>query len=516
MRNHNEADDPVEEPPPEYETRPEPSELTPFAQRQELLGRFLDCAEILDSGLAIAAAARARSIDELREVSEAIAHEEQAEDASKPPQLRANAQHESGWSVRNRARAELTTEIAVAFMVSKSAARLLIEESATLVADLPLTLDALESGSIRYEHARLMTSTVWSLPQEARAAFEEEALPWAKTMILSAFRTKLLSLREKHHPESMRERHEKAAAFRTVTLEPGEDGVGFLTLRDANETLSAIYNRITDIALPKAKDDPRTLAQRRVDAATEILLHGDLCTSDDGPTGDEGADAAATKGKGTTKAKAKGEGKSKSKGGKPLGHGITAQVHVTIPVLTLLGQDDEPATLDGTIPIDPVTARTLVARAPGFYRVLTDPITGSIVSFDDTYRYLPKSLRRAVQLIDATCTGPWCTAPATETDGHHPEEWAKTHTTSLENSALLCPIDHKLIHNTRWSMTKEPGGDKKWISPSGRVHRVPPRYRLSPAFVEALKPQPHRTPENATPTGDGWPTIGNPDDPLPF
>jgi hypothetical protein len=68
-------------------------------------------------------------------------------------------------------------------------------------------------------------------------------------------------------------------------------------------------------------------------------------------------------------------------------------------------------------------------------------------------------------------------------------------------------------------MSKEPNGDKKWISPSGRIHRVPPRHRLSPAFVEALKaPKPHDGPDNATPAEprDGWPTTGSPDDQLPF
>jgi len=488
METHSQADDPSEAPPPEYDTRPDSRLVSAFAQRQELIGRFIDSAEILDSGLAVVAGARARAIDELRRVAEAIAADEQAEDDAKPPELRANRHHESGWSIRNRARTELTTEIAVAFTVSKSAARLLIEESTTLVADLPLTLDALETGSVRYEHAKLIASTAWSLPKEARTAFEQEALPWAKTLILSAFRAKLLVLREKHHTETMRERHEKAAAFRTVSLEPGEDGIGFLTLRDSIETLTAIYNRITDIALPKAKDDPRTLAQRRLDVATEILLNGDLCASVDGAiTGD-----------------------------RLLGHGVTAQVHITIPVLTMLGKDDEPAILDGTIPIDPVTARTLVANAPGFYRVLTDPITGSIVAFDDKYRYLPKSLRRAVQLIDGTCTSPWCNAPANESDGHHPDEWAESHNTSLDNSALACKSDHQLIHNTRWSMTKLPNGDKEWISPSGRIHRVPPQHRLSPAFVQAARPRPQSAESAPPPPIDEWNTWSDPDQELPF
>jgi len=489
-----ETDDPAEPPPPEYDTRPDPHLLSPFAQRQELLGRFLDDAELMDRELAIAAAHRARRIDELRRLSEAIAAEEEAEDAAKPPELRANRHHESGWSIKNRARTELACEIAMAFLLSKNAARMLLAESTTFIADLPLTLEALETGTIRYEHARLIASTAWTLPEETRGLFEQEALPWAKTLILSAFRAKLLTLREKHYTETMRERHEKAAAFRTVTLEPGEDGTGYLTLRDSTETLSAIYNRLTDIAHATTKDDPRTLAQRRVDVATEILLKGDLCAVTD----DAQASADGT-----------------APDGRRLGHGITAHVNITVPVLTLLGRDDEPATLNGTVPIDPATARRLVADAPGFHRVLTDPITGSIVSFDDTFRYLPKSLRRAVQLIDGECTGPWCTTPADHSDGHHPDEWATSHNTSLANSALLCPSDHQLIHNTRWSMIKLPNGDKEWISPCGRIRRVAPYQRLSPAFVETTKPDPDE-PGTTEPATDSWNTLPDNNEEMPF
>jgi hypothetical protein len=226
---------------------------------------------------------------------------------------------------------------------------------------------------------------------------------------------------------------------------------------------------------------------------TAILLTGDLCAVVDDA---ENADAA--------------DGTTTATGLKRLGHGIVARVHVDVPVLTLLGLDEQPATLDGRIPIDPATARKLVADAPGFYRMLTDPITGSVVSFDDAFRYLPKSLRRAVEQIDGTCTAPWCDATAAETDGHHPDEWADTHDTSLANSALLCAPDHRTVHNTRWTMAKLPNGDKQWISPCGRIKRVAPLRRLSPAFVEALAPAPIQpdttTPGAATSKTDGWQT----------
>ena len=484
------------EAPPEHETMPDIRLLTPHVQRQMLLGKFLDDAEIVDRQLAIAAAARARSIDELRQVSVAIALEEEAEDATRPPELRVNRDQEAGWSIRNRAKTELATELAVSYNVSKSAALTLVEESATLVADLPLTLDAPSSGSIRYEHAKVIVTACWGIPAEARAAFETEVLPWAKTLIVSAFRAKVQKAREEKHPTSMQERHEKAAQFREVTCELGEDGVGFLTFRDSNETVAAIRNRLTDLATPTFKGDPRSLDQRRVDIGTELLLKGDLCAWVD-----------------ETEADGTFDGSGLTPDGKRLGHGIVARVHVEVPVLTLLGLDTEPATLEGTVPIDTATARKLVADAPGFYRLLTDPITGSVVSFDDKFRYLPASLRRAVQLIDGTCTAPWCDAAAHNTDGHHPDAWAESHDTSLANSALLCKPDHRLVHNTRWTMVKLANGDKQWISPCGRIKRVAPLRRLHPAFVEAMKLE--KNDEKAAAQA-GWDAPDDPDEVMPF
>ena len=488
------------EAPYDYDTRPDDSAFTPHVQRQMLFARFLDDAEVADRQLAVTMAERARRIDDLRLVSQAIAADEESEDAAKPPELRVNRNQEVGWSIRNRAKTELATELAMAYNLGKNAARHLLEESETLVHHLPLTLEALEAGAIRYEHAKILATTAWSLPEESRAAFETELVPLASTLILPVFRTRVRAARERIHAETMAERHEKAAAFRSVAVDYGEDGMGYLTVHDSNEVLAAIYNRVTDIALVKVKDDPRTLAQRRTDVTTELLLKGDLCAAvdDEADGDDEGDSGGGDSGDGSTPRRR-------------LGHGITAQIHIEVPVLTLLGLDTTPATLEGSIPIDPVTARKLVADSPGFYRLLTDPVTGSIVAFDDKYRHLPASLRRAVELVDGDCTGPWCAATANESDGHHPDEWAQTHDTSLANSALLCAPDHRLVHNTRWTMRKLKNGDKQWVSPCGRIRRVTPLRRLSPAFVEALAPDP-APPEQP----DSWHTPVDPDEVMPF
>lgn len=469
--------DPWPDAPPDE--RPPIDSLPPYQRRQMLFGLFLDYAEQADVQLGMAAASRARRIDELRLVAMSIAREESEEDAARPAAVRSGGGHESGWSIENRAKTELVTEVAAAYTLSKNAAAHLVVESETLVHDLPLTLAALGEGRMRYEHAKVIATTAWSMPAESRSAFEEELVPLAARLIISAFRARAQAARERLHTQSMAERHEEAAAFRGVTAELGPDGMGYLTIHDTNEAVAAIYNRVTDMALPKSKDDPRTLAQRRADVATALLIDGDLCAAT-GQTDDT----------------------------KPLGHGIVAHVHIEVPVLTLLGSDDRPATLEGKVPIDPASARRLVADAPGFFRLLTDPITGSIVAFDDKFRFLPPSLRRAVRLVDGTCTSPWCDKVSNETDGHHPNEWQESHDTSLANSALACPTDHRLIHNTRWTMRKLANGDKQWVSPCGRRYTVPASRRLSPAFVEVPL---DKAPTVVARDAEGWPLIDPPE-----
>ncbi|MHA0111389.1 hypothetical protein ACXYUI_30415, partial [Klebsiella pneumoniae] len=70
---------------------------------------------------------------------------------------------------------------------------------------------------------------------------------------------------------------------------------------------------------------------------------------------------------------------------------------------------DVGASLDGLTPIDPQTARHLAARAPGWDRVLCDPVTGTVLEVD---RYSPTtSQRRFLAARDRHCRAPGCRAP---------------------------------------------------------------------------------------------------------
>ena len=79
-----------------------------------------------------------------------------------------------------------------------------------------------------------------------------------------------------------------------------------------------------------------------------------------------------------------------------------------MPVLTLLGQADEPATLDGYGPIDLETARRLAGGAKSWVRILTHPVTGTVLDVDrKTYR-VPKALRRWLGVREPVCPFPGC------------------------------------------------------------------------------------------------------------
>lgn len=57
---------------------------------------------------------------------------------------------------------------------------------------------------------------------------------------------------------------------------------------------------------------------------------------------------------------------------------------ITVPVMTLLVESDEPATLDGYGPIDLDTAKCLAGSATSCIRVLTHPVTGTVLDVDRT------------------------------------------------------------------------------------------------------------------------------------
>ncbi|NYE19957.1 HNH endonuclease signature motif containing protein [Microbacterium immunditiarum] len=146
----------------------------------------------------------------------------------------------------------------------------------------------------------------------------------------------------------------------------------------------------------------------------------------------------------------------------------TAGVAVTIPVLTLLGESDEPAILHEYGPIDRDTARRLAGDASSWVRMLTHPVTGTVLDVDRrTYR-VPADLRRWLGVAHPTCVFPGCSRPARDCDVDHRVDWQHGGTTSAENLAPECESHHRLKHGSLWKLERDPdAGAMRWVSPSG-------------------------------------------------
>ncbi|KRB36914.1 HNH endonuclease signature motif containing protein [Microbacterium sp. Root180] len=175
---------------------------------------------------------------------------------------------------------------------------------------------------------------------------------------------------------------------------------------------------------------------------------------------------------------------------------ITGTVQVVVPVLTLLGDRDGtarpveragpaghagPAELVGKAPIDTATARHLAGTAAGWDRILTHPVTGTVLAVD---RYRPnEQQRRHLRARDKRCRFPGCRMPVHRCDIDHTTDAALGGATSTCNLAHLCRRHHSLKHATDWTVTQRSDGTLEWTSPTGRVHLDEPpssvRFRAS-------------------------------------
>jgi hypothetical protein len=296
-----------------------------------------------------------------------------------------------------------------------------------------------------------------TVPDEQQAAFEETVLPVAKSLPVGRFRDKARRLRERLHPEIIVIRTKNALADRRTYWEPAHDGMAWLHWYGTAEQTKAACERITGMAASLRKlgdpSDPsdtgsdtappaRTLDQLRADVTAGLLLDGVT------PTG--------------------------------LGAGIRGTVMVTVSVMTLLGLDEEPATLEGYGPISPDAARRIAGHAPSFTRILTHPETGVMLSVGKEQYKVTQGMRKVLRVRDETCRFPGCSKPAVKSDIDHTQDWQYDGLTDCDNLAHLCEGHHRLKHLSQWSVTQEPGGILVWTSPGKRTYRTDPANPIGP------------------------------------
>jgi hypothetical protein len=157
--------------------------------------------------------------------------------------------------------------------------------------------------------------------------------------------------------------------------------------------------------------------------------------------------------------------------------GIRPEVALTVPVFTLMGLDEEPATLDGYGPIPADAARKLCEGAASFYRILTHPETGTILSYGKTVYRPPAALARAVRHRDTTCTGPGCRVPAKDCDLDHTIDYHANGghgRTDFGNLGPRCGSDHRLKSLAGWKVTQTRPGEFTTTTPGNQTYTTKP------------------------------------------
>ncbi|MEA5456185.1 DUF222 domain-containing protein [Sinomonas sp. JGH33] len=360
------------------------------------------------------------------------------------------------------------SELAAALRISQRTASAAVAEAliVTRKAWMPV-LDAMSAGRLPLRRVKAILEAAAPVPLERLDAFAVEAsriaCPLDPDQIPSqgVLKRRLRRLAETYASEPLSVRKERVSAHRRVDLEPASDGMCWLSAYLPIDVGAAIDTRLEAIARSlRSPDEQRTINQLRADVLADLLAGEDLAT-----------------GLSTARDLRPSPG--------PRG-GVRAELIVTVPARTLMGDAETPGEIIGCGPIDAESARILASEAATWTRLFVDSESGAPLAIGRR-RYTPTlAMRRFLGARDRTCRFPGCDKPAASSEADHTHEWAEGGETATGNLALLCPQHHRLKSLGKWSVrhvgSPTPSGTLEWTAPSGRRHVTYPEGDLPPPF----------------------------------
>ena len=378
-------------------------------------------------------------------------------EAAEHPEVFIDAAMLRGDAVEFAERAAVA-DLAVRLSLAESTVRAYGMVARTLRQRLPLLWAWFAEGDVSTQNAREAASIVSELPADLWAEFETRIMG-AITLAPARFKARARAAREKLQAQTLTERHEAAHAHRGVWTEVDRDGMGWLHAHLSAEKLAMVGAALDGIAfgLFTESDEQRTMAQLRADVLSDLLIgKSSACTSGSCSDCAGGTGSTCTSGTCTRPA-------------------VGVTVALTIPVLSLLGHSDQPAQLERVGPIDIETARRLCATVPSMTRLLTDPVSGSILEMDPRQYRVPAALKRWLAIQQDTCDFPGCGRRAAHCDLDHTRAWADGGTTTVDNLSYRCRTHHTMKHQTKWRVEKPPGAERAvWTSPTGYSREADP------------------------------------------
>ncbi len=331
-----------------------------------------------------------------------------------------------------------------------------IDTAHTLLQQLPATLAALEAGELNMRRAKLLYEAVSGLPGldgECAAELERRCVPFAAGRDVSAFarkvRREVVALDRRTMEQQLADFLAKALKQRRVYTYPDHycAAIAHFAAVLPAEGAQALMTALDVAAEQHDPDDDRTKDQRRADALVQLGLDAlnrfEACphcrnVAVPEPTGADDAIVVSDDNPATTQL--------------PRYTGLRPTIQVSVALSTLLGQDNQPAELDGHGPIPAALARRLADDPTGTWRrLVTDPL-GTLLDHGRTVYKPPAALRDFIIARDRTCRFPSCNRPACRCELDHILAWDDNGQTNEPNLQALCCRHHHMKHDTDWTV----------------------------------------------------------------
>ncbi|MBO3664662.1 HNH endonuclease signature motif containing protein [Microbacterium stercoris] len=150
----------------------------------------------------------------------------------------------------------MAAEVALALKESPRTMEARLDSAYDLVVRFPATTTALEEGRITQRHAREIVEAGSRIADDStRAAFEADILPIAERSTPSRMKRQAVQVAERHDPEPIQERHDRARADRRVYVVDLPEGMAELRILTTAVRARAMHDRLTAQAKVVARDN---------------------------------------------------------------------------------------------------------------------------------------------------------------------------------------------------------------------------------------------------------------------
>ncbi|MEO9138301.1 MAG: DUF222 domain-containing protein [Jatrophihabitans sp.] len=304
-------------------------------------------------------------------------------------------------------------------------------------------------GELSPEHARIITRTVFGLPESVQVEHgdqvEKDLTGYAG--VLSPRETAICGQRIHAHLNPDGRAPEEQHKHREFALYLRPDGTGRASGELTAECAEKLATVLDSLSAPRppgdGTPDPRTAGQRRHDgllAITDMALLS---------------------------------------GGLPRAGGITTSVILTMTTQDYLTGRGLATTGHGTL----VPVQDALGWITGNSQLLLTALNSmrEITHYSSIHRCHTEQQRLAIIARDQHCTGPECDAPIAFCQIHHVPDYAISGRTRVDEGVLACTWHHRELISGGWT-TRITGGRVEWIPPPHVDPQRRPRTGRRPVF----------------------------------